>query len=53
MAHEHGGNLSDDDKNNNLEKVAEGEDKLGLPHKATPADIRKGRKSKWKFWFVF
>ena len=34
-----GDNLSDDDKNNNLEKVAEGEDKLGLPHKATPADI--------------
>ena len=39
-----GDNLSDDDKNNNLEKVADGENKLGLPHKATPVDIRKGRK---------
>ena len=41
-----GDNLSDDDKNNNLEKVAEAEDKLGLPNKATPSDIRKGRKKK-------
>lgn len=38
--------MTDDDKDNNLDKVAEGEDKLGLPHKASPKDIRQGKKKK-------
>jgi len=41
-----GDNLSDDAKNKNLEKVADGEDKLRLPYKAFPVDIKKGRKKK-------
>ena len=41
-----GDDLSDEDKNNNLDKVVEGEDKLGLPHKASQGDIANGKKKK-------
>ena len=41
-----GDELSDEDKNNNLDKVFEGEDKLGLPHKASQGDISNGKKKK-------
>ena len=41
-----GDNLSDDDKNNNLDQVVDAEDKLGLPHKAGKGDIAAGRKKK-------
>ena len=41
-----GDNLSDDDKNNNLDQVVDAEDKLGLLHKAGKGDIAAGRKKK-------
>ena len=41
-----GDDLSDDDKNNNLDKVEEGADKLRCPHKATKGDISNGKKKK-------
>ena len=41
-----GDNLTDEDKNNNLDQVVEAEDKLGLPHKATKGDIAGGKKKK-------
>ena len=41
-----GDNLTDEDKGDNLDKVADGEDKLGLPHKASPKDIRLGKRKK-------
>jgi plastin-1 len=41
-----GDELSDDDKNNNLDKVVDGADKLGCPHKASKDDIANGKKKK-------
>ena len=41
-----GDELSDDDKNNNLDKVVNGADKLGCPHKASKDDIANGKKKK-------
>ena len=41
-----GDELSDDDKSNNLDKVLEGADKLGCPHKPTKGDIANGKKKK-------
>ena len=41
-----GDELSDDDKNNNLDKVVDAADKLGCPHKASKDDIANGKKKK-------
>ena len=41
-----GDNLNDDDKDNNLNKVSEGEDKLGLPHRVSPNDVKLAKKKK-------
>ena len=41
-----GDNLSDEDKNNNLDVVVDGVDKLRCPHKLKNADIGMGRKKK-------
>ena len=41
-----GDELSDEDKNNNLDKVVEGEDKLALLNKASQGDIAYGKKRK-------
>ena len=41
-----GDDLTDEDKNNNLDKVVEGADKLGCPHKAKKGDIAAGKKKK-------
>ena len=41
-----GDELSDEDKNSNLEKVVDASDKLGCPTKLKPTDILKGKKKK-------
>ena len=41
-----GDELSDEDKNNNLDKVVEGEDKLAILNKASQGDISNGKKKK-------
>ena len=41
-----GDNLTDDDKDSNLDKVVDGAGKLGCPHKANKGDIANGRKKK-------
>ena len=41
-----GDNLSDEDKNNNAEKVVDVADKLGCPTKVKPSDILRGKKKK-------
>ena len=41
-----GEDLSDEDKNNNVQKVLEAADKLNVPNKLKPGDILKGKKKK-------
>ena len=41
-----GEDITDEDKNNNVNKVLEAADKLGLPTKLKPGDILKGKKKK-------
>ena len=41
-----GDDISDEDKKNNVNKVIEAADKLGLPTKLKPGDILKGKKKK-------
>ena len=43
-----GDDISDEDKKNNVNKVIEAADKLGLPTKLKPGDILKGKKSNLK-----
>ena len=41
-----GEDLTDEDKNNNVQKVLEAADKLNVPNKLKPGDILKGKKKK-------